>query len=225
MEPMTHHISRQLLKAHQNNVDGHWYVPRLILDEIFNKNSISKIIQEEKLTAHNDDPIFAAISQPGLSYKIYTTAKVTFAILFHLGLVYLRYIVSLTDHGDSMGSEIDHHLPLTKRELLLCRFDTNHADAFQSAQWHFIAPKIHLGVFIPNDFRQDVILPVKSSRPERPISEEGAFGFVTEIQVEPGHQVEPAYPGRVSCIGSWRLLNMWLLTRNFRLSVNNFILI
>jgi hypothetical protein len=200
MEPVMDHVSRRLSEAHEKNMDGHWYVSRLALDEIFNKITILKILQEEKFADHNDDPIFVVSSKPGLVNKIHSKAKATLAVLFHMGAEYLRYIIGFIHYGDSMGSDIDHHLPLTKNELLLCRFDINRADAFQSAQWHFIAPKIQLDVFTPNEFRQEVVLPIKLSRPELAVPEEGAFGFVTEIQIEPGHQAEPAYAGRVSCI-------------------------
>ena len=147
------HVARRLSEAHQTNVDGHWYVPRLALDQILNKNTISNIVSNEELTAHNNDPALAVSSLPRQVDKIHSKAKRAFAILIHLGREYLRHIVDLFRHGDFMYSEIDHHLPLTKDVLLLCKFDMNHAGAFQSAQWHFIAPKIELGFSLLDEFR------------------------------------------------------------------------
>ena len=200
MEPCLDIVSEQLYELRQTNVDKHWYVPRPTLDDIFNKETISNLVAKQKLSTHDNDPAFAISSLPSLVDKIYIKAKITFASLFHLGPEYLRYVIPLNRYADSVSSHIDHRLPLTEETLLSCDFGTNDAGAFQDAQWHFTAPKLQLGISVLDEYPQKTILPIRSVRQRSPLSAEGAFGHVTEIQIESGHQVEPAYTGRVSLI-------------------------
>ena len=195
-------VSKQLRMARKGNVDMKWYVPRPVIEATLNKEAILELVQENNLSADEEDRIYAVALQPRLVEDIHLQAKATFAILIHLGTRYLRYIISLIHYGKSQGSEIDRHLPLTRNVLLVCRLDTDHAIAFCSAQWHFIAPKIRLGAVDPIDFELGIILPFRFNQVEGFYPEAGAFGSVTEISVEPGHQEEPGYNGRVSATKS-----------------------
>ena len=197
MEQLWEQISRRLIEARRRNVDGQWFVPRPKLDEIFDWNSISEIVRQGGLSPHRDDPALAVSSLPGQVDKIYQTAKTTFAILCHLGIDYLGYIFHLENYGDSMGSNVDDHLPLTKESLISCKLRTNHAVAFEQIQWHFITTRIRLGVAVMHEYRPEVILPIEFSKTGGQMTTEGAFGAVTEIYIERIHQAEPAYTGRV----------------------------
>lgn len=198
MEPRLDSVSEQLYDSRQENVDGHWYIPRPTLDDIFSKKTISNLIMKQELFAHDNDPAFAISSLPSLFDMIYIKAKIPFAILFHLGPEHPRYAIPLNQYADSVCSHIDHRLPLTEGILLSCNLGTNDASAFQNAQWHFTAPKLQLGVSVLDEYPQEIILPIRFVRLGSPLPSEGAFGLVTEIQIESGHQVEPAYTGRVS---------------------------
>ena len=197
MERLRRQVNSRLIEARRRNVDGQWFVPRPKLDEILNEDSISEIVRQGGLSPHRDDPAFAVSLLPGQAKKIHQTAMISFAVLCHLGPEYLGYIFHLENYGDSMGSNVDDHLPLTKERLISCKFRANHAAAFEQTQWHFIITRIRLGVAVMHEYRPEVILPIEHSQPVRQVVTEGAFGAVTEVNIERIHQIEPAYTGKV----------------------------
>lgn len=193
-------VSRRLYKVRRSNVDGQWFVPRPDLDGIFNRNTISEIVSKGELSPYRNDAALAVSSLPGQVDRIHRKAKVALAVLCYLGLEYIGYIFHLESYGDSAGIHIDDHLPLTIESLISCNLRKHHATAFERTQWHFITTRIRLGIAVVHNFRPEIILPITSCQPGRRLTEEGAFGAVTEIKVEPGHQVEPVYSGNVSCM-------------------------
>lgn len=189
----------KLSKSRRKNVDGCWYVPRRAIDTITDRDTISQIISEKNLSGHETDAVLGKALRGNLEQIILVEAKVTFAISCYARPPCLRQIVSLIKYADERGSKVDNRLPLSQEELCRCGFDDEHAAAFDSTQWGFIAPKIRLGAFVPSEFGPEVILPFRFDRgePGSPL-DTGAFGTITEVCVEEGHQVEPAYLGRVS---------------------------
>ena len=189
---------RRLSKARLTNVDGSWYVPTLAIDRITDSDIISQIILEKNFLGDEADPAFGQALQRSNEKIIHKQAKATFAISCYVKPPCLDQIVKLIKYAVERGSEVDHRLPFSKSELWGCGFDDEHADAFFSDQWHFIAPKIRLGAFVPSEFGPEVILPLQLNQEDgRSFPDTGAFGTVTEIYVQKGHQVEPAYSGRV----------------------------
>ena len=189
---------RSLSKARLTNVDGSWYVPKLALDRITDSDTISQINLETNFLGDETDPTLAQALRGSKEQIIYKQAKATFAISCHVKPHCLGQIVKLIKYADERASEVDRRLPFSKSELWGCDFDVEHADAFFSHQWHFIAPQLRLGAFIPIEFGPEVILPLQRNPEERSaFPDTGAFGTVTEICVEKGHQVEPVYTGRV----------------------------
>lgn len=191
----------KLSESRRKNVDGCWYVPRHAIDRITDRDTISQIISEKNLSGDETDAALGNALRGNLKQIILVEAKVTFAISCYARPPCLRQIVSLIKYADERGSEVDNRLPLSKEELFRCGFDDEHADAFFLTQWELIAPKIRLGAFVPSEFGPEVILPFRFNRAE-PGSppDTGAFGTVTEVCVEEGHQVEPAYIGRVNIL-------------------------
>ena len=213
----------RLSEARHRNVDGYWYVPRPAIDEITDSDTISQVISEGNFPGDETDPLLASALRGSHKHIIHTQAKATFAILCYVVPPCLRHIARLINYADERGSEVDHRLPFSKNELCSCGFDDEHADAFFSTQWQFIAPKIRLGAFVPGEFGREVILPFRPNRVEQKHPPDtGAFGAVTEICVEEGHQVEPAYNGRVDCLVWYLLLHMMAHKFN-RLYESNFI--
>ncbi|KAG8533414.1 uncharacterized protein KY384_002197 [Bacidia gigantensis] len=193
-------LSARFCDARKTNVDDQWYIPRPTINKLLDRNTISQLADESNLPTPEDGGKFGVKYRPGLVDAIHAQATATLAILFHLDPIYLRYlhyIVSLIRYGNSTGSDIDHRLPLTVESLDLCELDPDHAKSFFNEQWHFIAPTIRLGIVSPVEFSREVILPLRSNETERHFDELGAFGSVTEIYVEQGHQAEPGYSGRV----------------------------
>lgn len=195
-------LREKLSEKRLMNVDGHgevWFVPKPAIDEIVVKKAIASIAQATKLPIDEEDRIFAASLREGLVHKIYTTAKITFAISCYVEPHCLRHIVKLIQHGDIRLSKIDRRLPLSEKRLQECGFDSHNANAFFKAQMHFIAPRIQLGTVAPSEYRPDVILPLLAVEAhDMPLLEPGSFGKVTKVRVAPGHQVEPIHNGPVS---------------------------
>ena len=192
---------QRLFEARHRNVDGYWYIPRPATGTITDHDTISQIISENKLSGDEADPVLANVLQESQGKIIHKQAKVTFAISCYVVPHCLRHISKLINYAVVKGSEVDNRLPFSKSELCSCDFDDAHADAFFSTQWHFIAPKIRLGAFVPSEYGRELILPLRLSRGEqRSPPDTGAFGTVTEICVEEGHQMEPAYSGRVNSL-------------------------
>lgn len=189
----------KLFASRRKNVDGCWFVPRHAIDRITDRDTISQIISENNLSGDETDAVLGNALRGNLKQIILVEAKATFAISCYARPPCLRQIVSLIKYADERGSEVDNRLPLSKEELCHCDFDDEHADAFFFTQWEFIAPKIRLGAFVPSEFGREVILPFwfNGAEPRSP-PDTGAFGTVTEVCVEEGHQVEPAYTGRVN---------------------------
>lgn len=199
MEPLVKQVSGRLSQARRINVDGQWFVPRPDLDEIINKDTISKIISKGGFSPYKNDPAFAVSSLPGQVEEIHRGARLAFAILCELGLDYLSYIFNLENYGDSEGFDVDYYLPFTEDNLISCNLHRDHAAQFEKTQWHFMTTRIRLGIPVVHDFHPKRILPITSPQPRRAVTEVGAFGAVTEVKIEPGHQVEPVYFGNVSC--------------------------
>ena len=192
----------RLKEARQTNVDGDWYISRLAIDELTNHNTISQInLEKNSISGEKADPIFRKVLRPSNEQVILRQAKVTFTILCYAVPACVPHIIELIDYAVRRGTEIDNCLPLSKIVLCGCGLQDEHSEVFCSTQWHFIAPKIRLGNFVPNDFGQEVVLPLRRNRVEpRSLPDTGAFGTVIEVCVEQGHQVEPAYSGRVNSL-------------------------
>lgn len=191
----------KLSKSRRKNVDGCWYVPRHAIDGITDRDTISQIISENGTSGDETDAVLGNALRGNLKQIILVEARVTFAISCYVNPPCLRHMVSLIKYADERGSEIDNCLHLSKEVLRRCGFDEEHADIFFNTQWEFIAPKIRLGAFVPSEFGQKVILPFRFNRGERESPPDaGAFGTVTEVFVEEGHQMEPAYIGRVNSL-------------------------
>ena len=193
----------RLLEARHKNVDGCWYVPRPTIARFTDRHTISRIILENGFLGDGMDTALANAQRDSHIDIIHTQAKITFAISCYVIPDCLRHMVAVIKYADVKGSEVDNRLPFSKRELGFCGFNDEDADHFFKAQWHFIAPKIRLGTFVPTEFSPKVILPLRFRQGEqKPPLDSGAFGTVREVCVEEGHQVEPAYNGRVSLLVS-----------------------
>ena len=192
---------KRLYEARNKNVDGYWYIPRPATDRITDTNTISEVLLENHFLGDEMDPTLANALRGSHEKIIHKQARVTFAISCYAVPSCLRHIPRLINYAVERGSEVDNRLPFSKSELRGCGLDNEHADAFFFTQWQFIAPKIRLGAFIPSEFGQEVILPFRFNRTKEELSlETGAFGTVKEICVEEGHQMEPAYNGRVNSL-------------------------
>ena len=193
----------RLREACHENVDGCWYIPRLAIARLTDRHTISGIILENGFLGDGMDTALANAQRDSQIDKIHGQAKITFAISCYAEYDCLRHIAAIIKYAEVNGSEADNRLPFSKKELCLCGFDDEGADRFFTAQWHFVAPKIRLGTFVPTEFSAKVIIPLRfPSREQKPPPETGAFGTVREVFVEDGHQVEPAYSGRVSLLVS-----------------------
>ena len=193
----------RLLEARHKNVDGCWYVPRLTTAKLTDRHTISRIILENGFLGDGMDIALANAQRDSQIDKVHRQAKITFAISCYVIPDCLRHMERVLKYADARGSEVDNRLPLSKRELCFCGFDNEDADHFFKAQWHFVAPKIRLGTFVATEFSPKVILPLRFHQGEqRPPLDTGAFGTVREICVEEGHQVEPAYNGKVNLLVS-----------------------
>lgn len=194
-------LLKQLSNKGLTNVDGLWFVPRPAIDQIVDKTAISKIADATDLLIDEEDRILAASFRENLKHAIHAKAKAIFAISCYVKPHCLRHIRRLINYGDEKASKTDRHLPLSRSTLSKCGFDTHTADSFLKAQWHFIAPKIELGIVIPKTFSPEFILPFQAVEADgMPPLETGAFGKVVRIRVTPGHQVKPAYDGLVGLI-------------------------
>ena len=193
----------RLLEARHKNVDGCWYVPRLTTAKLTDRHTISQIILENRLLCDGMDTALANAQRDSQIDKIHRQAKITFAISCYVIPDCLRHMAGVIKYADARGSEVDNRLPFSRNALKSRGFDDEDSDHFFKAQWHFVAPKIRLGTFVPTEFSPKVILPLRFHQGEqRPPLDTGAFGTVREICVEEGHQVEPAYNGRVSLLAS-----------------------
>lgn len=189
----------RLREARHKNVDGCWYVPRPTIARLTDRHTISGIILENGFLGNGMDTALANAQRDSQVDKIQSQAKTTFAISCYVKHDCLCYLAGVIKYAEEKGSEVDNRLPFSKRELRSCGFDDDGVDRFFKAQWHFVAPKIRLGTFVPTEFSPKVILPLRPPEEEqKPSLDNGAFGTVREISVEEGHQVEPAYSGRVS---------------------------
>ena len=198
MRPIDHFRSR-LREACHKNVDGRWYVPRSTIARLTDRHTISEIILENGFLGNGIDTALANAQRDSQIDKIHRQAKITFAISCYVEHECLRYMTGVIKYAEEKGSEVDNRLPFSKRELRLCGFDDEGADCFSKVQWHFVAPKIRLGTFVPTEYSPKVILPLRLPQGEQNHSPDtGAFGTVREVSVEEGHQIEPAYSGRVS---------------------------
>ena len=183
----------------QENVDGRWYVPRPAINQLVNTDLVSVVVRTNRVLINESDPMLGPNLQLGLINTITKRAKVTFAILLYLGPAYYHYIVPIINYGNSKGfEEIDHKLPLSADDLHLCKLNAGHIGPFCSAQWHFIAPCLQLSAFESVQYCQEMILPFRRVQIGNITAEVGAFGLVEEITIEPDHQKEPSYHGRVS---------------------------
>lgn len=193
----------RLHEARHQNVDGCWYVPRLTTAELTDRHTISRIIVQNGFLSDEMDIALANAQRDSQIDKIHRQAKTTFAILCYVRPDCLRHMAGVIKYADARGSEIDNRLPFSKRELSSCGFDDEDSDHFFEAQWQFLAPKIRLGTFIATEFSPKIILPLRSHQGrQKPPLDTGAFGNVKEVCVEEGHQVEPAYNGRVNLLVS-----------------------
>ena len=193
----------RLRESCHENVDECWYVPRLTIARLTDRHTISGIILENGFLGDGMDTALANAQRDSQIEKIHRQAKITFAISCYAEHDCLRHIARVIKYAEVKGSEVDNRLPFSKRELCLCGFDDEGADSFFTTQWHFVAPKIRLGTFVPTEFGPKVILPLRfPPRDQKPPPDIGAFGTVREIFVEEGHQAEPAYSGRVSLLVS-----------------------
>ena len=196
---LINHFRSRLHEACHKNVDGFWYVPRLAIARLTNRHTISGIILENGLLDDKMDTALANAQRDSQIDKIHRQAKITFAISCYVEPDCLHRIPGLIKYAEAKGSEVDSRLPFLKTELCLCGFDNESAELFFEAQWHFVAPRIQLGTFVPTEFSPNIILPLQFPQGEqRNFPDTGAFGTVSEVSVEEGHQVEPAYSGRVS---------------------------
>ena len=204
----------RLLEARPKNVDGCWYVPRLTTARFTDRHTISRIILENDFPGEEMDTALVNAQRDSHIDRIHKQAKIAFAISCYVVPDCLRHMAGVIKYADARGSEVDNRLPFSKRELCLCGFDDEDADHFFKAQWHFVAPKIRLGTFVATEYSPKVILPLQFYQGEqRPLPDTGAFGTVREICVEEGHQVEPAYNGRVSLLISMFAILSWGLLR------------
>ena len=198
---ITDQFRNRLREARHKNVDECWYVPGPTIARLTDRHTISGILVENDVLGNGMDTALANAQRDSQIDKIQSQAKITFAISCYIKHECLRYIVGIIKYAEGKGSEVDHRLPFSKRELRLCGFDDEGADRFFKAQWHFVAPKLRLGTFVPTEFSPKVILPLRPPQGEqKPSPDVGAFGAVREVSVEEGHQVDPAYSGRVSTL-------------------------
>ena len=198
---------KRLDEARQKNVDGRWYLPRHVINEITDRDTVSQIIRQNNLPNDESDPIYARSQQRDLELNILIQAKVAFAVSCYVERKCICNIPRLINHAGRKARTADHHLPfLTHRELQACGFSHEDADHFLATQWHFTAPEIRLGSVSPVVFESEVILPFQNPKGEqRQPPDTGAFGFVNEICVDKGHQSEPIYSSRVGA-STWDLL-------------------
>lgn len=211
----------RLREACHNNVDGFWYVPRRIIAELTDRHTISGIILENGFLDDGLDTALANAQRDSQIDKIHKQAKITFAISCHVEHDCIHRILGVIKYAEAKGSEVDNRLPFSIRELGLGGFADDEADRFFKAQWHFVAPKIQLGTFVPTEFIPNIILPLRLPQVEqRHPPDTGAFGTVKEVCVEEGHQVEPAYSGRVSFLLSM-FAKLFLDSLGSRSCVNN----
>ena len=190
-------VSRRLSGARKTNVDGQWYVPRLAIDEIIDKSSISDIMRESDLYTRSKDKFLDRSQLPGLVDVIHSTGKIGFAVLCHLGPEYTKYVLNLKRHAESKGSGIDRLLPWAEQELLGSGLNKVQAGSFVKAQWHYNTPKLLLRGVNETPFPPVTILPLKFSSSRCFAAKEGASGSVAKVEIEQGHQ-DPPYSHPVS---------------------------
>ena len=186
---------KELDEARRENVDGSWYVPRLAIERVINSDTISQLSPDISISGEVEDPILASVLRQGKEQIIREQAKVTFAIACFANPSCIHYVADLIRYAIKRGWRVDNRLPFSEIELQDCGLDEANAKAFYSTQWHFIVPKIQLGAVVPDEFRPELILPLRQLRLP---PDTGAFGTVIEVCVEEGHQVEPIYSGRVN---------------------------